>query len=95
MAKSLSDFKVTKRSVEPYELDLEDGSDAVVFQNPNKLPSRLSFEVADERTPPKRSLEVLLGDDFERAWAVLGDLETDRLAAILKDVTNHFRVSDS
>lgn len=92
--RKLSSFKGGPDAVEPYLLDLEDGTDPVEFMNPNKMKSADAFELA-ESSDPKRAIELLLGDNFKRAWdAVLGALEIDRLQEISEDVREYFRVSD-
>lgn len=88
--RELSSFKGNTKHIDPYELELSNG-ETVEFINPNKLPAEVQFELAETESP-RKALEAMLGDDFDKAWEELRAVPGDVLLELLADVRKHFRV---
>lgn len=78
----LSQF-VKAAKVEPFTLDLEDEAGTkVVFNRPNLR----QIEKLSKATGPAEILEILTGDQFETAYAVLGEMDIENFEALLEEV---------
>lgn len=88
--KNLRDFIKEAKAVEPYRLDLGDGSEPVTFADPSEFLVEDQFELA-ETSDPKLALQMFLGADFDRAWEVFRSLKLRELNEITNDARDHFR----
>lgn len=82
-----NDF-LLKDKRDPFELELESG-EVVEFIDPNRLPAEDSFAL--ETASSQESLNMLLGDSFDKFWAEWKSRPIGELNLLTNAVVAHFQ----
>ncbi|MGW4484335.1 hypothetical protein ACWEOE_10905 [Amycolatopsis sp. NPDC004368] len=91
--RKLSDFVKTDEDYEPWELDLEDGGNPVLFRHSQFTWAAEDAEDLQDNNRFSAAVKQYIGDDdeFKRAWSVLGKLPGEQVGKLLNEVKDHFR----
>ena len=90
--RKLSEFVSPTEDYEPFPLDLEDGSEPVLFKHSQFDWAAQQTEDLVDGNKFSEACRLFLGDDFQRAWKVLGKMKSAELGELLNEVRDHFRV---
>lgn len=91
--RKLSDFVKDTEDYEPYELDLEDGGDPILFRHSQYAWPAEDAEKLQDTARFSEAMKQYIGDEdeFKRAWAVLGKLPGTQFGELMNEVKDHFR----
>jgi hypothetical protein len=80
------DQYVEDAAVDPYVLEMPNGQDSIVIDYPDG-DSLLKLE---ESSSSRERLKLLLGAEYETAWAAIGKAKGSVMTAIVVDICKHF-----